>query len=253
MAAILEQQLPRESPSAPAGQPWTLGDMTKAIATFVVGTIIVTIPAAVVANLLLESGQGYEDDTAALTIMLFASLILQEVLLIVAALRFGPWKYKLSLASFGLSKPERVAWWFPVALAAAALIAIYGFVGVASLIGIEQDNPAGHRTYTAAGPIIVVVVGAILMAPVIEEIFFRGFLFAGMRTRWGWVTAAVVSSLLFAVGHMSPFVILPFAAVGLLFAWSYQRTGSITSSIVAHLITNVVSVGLGLATAGSLN
>jgi hypothetical protein len=85
---------------------WTVADMAKAIGVFIIGTIAVTIPAAIIATSLLESGQEVQDDASALTVILFTSFIAQEVLLLAAALRFGPWKYKLSLASLGLRKPE---------------------------------------------------------------------------------------------------------------------------------------------------
>ncbi|MEO5887191.1 MAG: type II CAAX endopeptidase family protein, partial [Anaerolineales bacterium] len=44
-------------------------------------------------------------------------------------------------------------------------------------------------------------VGAVL-APIVEEIFFRGFLFQGFRQKYGWVSAALLSSLIFAAAHL---------------------------------------------------
>jgi membrane protease YdiL (CAAX protease family) len=46
------------------------------------------------------------------------------------------------------------------------------------------------------------LLGAVLVAPLVEEIFFRGFLFAGLRGRYGWPKAAVISATLFALVHL---------------------------------------------------
>jgi hypothetical protein len=48
---------------------------------------------------------------------------------------------------------------------------------------------------------LVIFVLVALAAPFFEELFFRGALFAGLRSRWGWVASSIVSALLFAVVH----------------------------------------------------
>jgi membrane protease YdiL (CAAX protease family) len=135
----------------------------------------------------------------------------------------------------------------------AGLALTYGYVVAMSLMGVDEENAAGDEAFSVVGPIVVVVTGAVLMAPVVEEVFFRGFLFGGLWTRWGWLPAALVSSLLFSLAHLSPYVVPPFAAIGFLFAWSYRKTGAITPSIIAHLMINVVSVSLGLANSGAMH
>jgi membrane protease YdiL (CAAX protease family) len=89
------------------------------------------------------------------------------------------------------------------------------------------------------------------MAPLMEEVFFRGFIFGGLRDRWGWVFAAVVSGLLFGVAHIgnpgSLLVVAPIAGVGALFAWGYNWSGSLVGPIIAHLLFNTMSILAGLA------
>jgi len=82
----------------------------------------------------------------------------------------------------------------------------------------------------------------VILTPICEEIVFRGLLFATLRRRFGLAPAAVVSAAIFAVAH--GYGTLGFAAVfwsGLLWAWSYERTGSLLPSMAAHAADNLMA------------
>lgn len=86
-------------------------------------------------------------------------------------------------------------------------------------------------------PALFLVTG-ILIAPIIEEVVMRGFLFAGLRQRIGWVKAALLSSALFGALHLSIAAFIPTAALGLLFSYLYQRSNSIWPGIILHTLIN---------------
>ena len=82
----------------------------------------------------------------------------------------------------------------------------------------------------------------VILTPICEEIVFRGLLFATLRRRFGVGPAAVLSAAIFAVAH--GYGVLGFAAVfwsGLLWAWSYERTGSLLPSMAAHAADNFMA------------
>jgi hypothetical protein len=82
----------------------------------------------------------------------------------------------------------------------------------------------------------------VILTPISEEIVFRGLLFATLRRRFGVAPAAVLSAAIFAVAH--GYGVLGFAAVfwsGLLWAWSYERTGSLLPSMAAHAADNLMA------------
>jgi membrane protease YdiL (CAAX protease family) len=87
------------------------------------------------------------------------------------------------------------------------------------------------------------LLGAVVVAPVVEEIFFRGFLFAGLRGRYGWQKAAVISSALFALVHLQPTAVLPIFLLGLIFALLYERSGSIWPAVLMHVSSNALALG----------
>lgn len=91
--------------------------------------------------------------------------------------------------------------------------------------------------------------GGVIVAPVVEEVFFRGFVFAGLRQRYGWKKAALISSALFAVIHVTPTALIPVFILGCIFAYLYHRSNSIWPAVLMHVSTNALALGLayGLA------
>jgi membrane protease YdiL (CAAX protease family) len=118
--------------------------------------------------------------------------------------------------------------------------AIYGlFLGIFDLRIQEDLTPLFQEM---SSPWFFFLGGAII-APVVEEIFFRGFVFGGLRPRYGWVMAAVISSIAFAVLHFTPTAIIPIFILGFIFAFLYQLSGSIWPGILMHVLTNSLALG----------
>jgi len=83
------------------------------------------------------------------------------------------------------------------------------------------------------------LVETIVFAPVFEEVVFRGLFFATLRRRFGFIASALISSAVFAVAH--GYGVLGFASVlwsGVLWAWVYERSGSVLPGILAHMLNN---------------
>ncbi len=98
---------------------------------------------------------------------------------------------------------------------------------------------------------VLAILLAVVLAPVTEEIVFRGVLFRALDDRFGMWPAAVLSSAVFAVIHFEVLFSQPLAlaglfTVGILLAIAYHRTGSLLVPILGHAVFNAVSVGLAL-------
>lgn len=95
-------------------------------------------------------------------------------------------------------------------------------------------------------PILTISV-ALVFAPLVEEIIFRGILF-NLFKKHGFIIAALISSLLFGFIHILPNSIgdLPFvfvyATMGWIIAYSYHKTGNIFTAITLHFINNLVAI-----------
>jgi uncharacterized protein len=110
-------------------------------------------------------------------------------------------------------------------------------------LGVRQTQLADFRCirdFPPAGFLAVVVAGGIV-APIAEELFFRGFVFRSYLLTRGPLVAYPLSSLLFASLHLNLPALLPILTLALVFAWSYQRTGSIVPSVVGHALNNSVA------------
>ena len=111
------------------------------------------------------------------------------------------------------------------------------------VVSLARENPGGLRLLT---PWIV------LIAPITEEIFFRGYSFPFLFRRAGAVTGYLVSTVLFALMHLHPPMLPVYLFYGLLFAYLYSRTSRLLTPVVAHCTINLVAFLLLLLTGGNL-
>lgn len=77
----------------------------------------------------------------------------------------------------------------------------------------------------------------VVIGPLAEEIFSRGFMLSALAP-YGKVFAAVVSSLFFALGHVSLVKVASTFLLGLVLSYVTLKTGSIKTSFVLHAINN---------------
>ena len=232
--------------------PWTPKDIAKAIGIIVAVLIGTSIPATILAYV-IAGDEHVERDPAALTVALAASIFL-EIAIVWTAVHFSVRKYRLPWSALGLRWPQRGGFWqtggLAFGLVIAGLIVSYAYFGALAAVGIEPDTEI-KETFQSPGPLIVLAVLSLLVAPFAEEIFFRGFVFGGLRGRWGIGWAALASGALFALAHIGNpgtiYLLPPVAAIGALFALGYAYSGSILTSLLAHFLFNMFALGAGIA------
>jgi len=105
------------------------------------------------------------------------------------------------------------------------------------------------HTPVPAGPahiLLFFIVGG-LIAPVTEELFFRGVLYGYFR-RWGAMAAILLSTLAFVLAHHPVFPAIPITQVvgGLLFALAYEVEKNLMAPITLHSLGNTAIFGLSL-------
>lgn len=93
-----------------------------------------------------------------------------------------------------------------------------------------------------AAVLVYAILGAAVLAPVFEELIFRGIVFNVMRRYLGVAGGAVVASALFALAHgvWSDFAAL--FVLGMLMTWIYERRGNLWSAMVVHATNNLIFV-----------
>jgi len=85
------------------------------------------------------------------------------------------------------------------------------------------------------------IVTVVVMAPLFEEVIFRGVLLESTRVRYGVVAAWLLSSAIFGIVHVHPTVVVNAFVMGLVLAFIYLRTDSLWSAIILHAINNGIA------------
>jgi uncharacterized protein len=238
---------PPESRDDPARAPWGITEIMVVLLIALILLLVISL-----ANGLLLSALGVDiDDAESDPIggpMLLIGQALIDLAVVGTAAAFSLRKYKLSPRAWGLrqERPVNIPFSMAVLLASFAALAIYA--GVTEVLGLEdlkpQENvPEGFFEHRVIVPFTFFLV--VIVAPLAEEMFFRGFVFNGLRRRLTTIGAAALSGLLFAGIHVSGSdyigLVIPFTIIGFMFAMLVARTGSLWNSILVHFSFNLIS------------
>jgi len=146
---------------------------------------------------------------------------------------------------FGLRSPG-VGW-----RSAAGKIALLLFLFVVISVGwSEAFNPSKEKLLQQLGSnesTLLLLLSAALtcvVAPMCEEILFRGYIFTALRNWRGTATAAVITGLLFGGVHAGSAPVLdlvPLAGLGFGLCLLYRYTGSLFPCMVAHSLNNSIA------------
>jgi len=88
---------------------------------------------------------------------------------------------------------------------------------------------------------MVIILAAVVCAPLAEEYLFRGLLYRALDREWGGARAIWGSAVFFAIYH-PPASWIPVVLLGAFNAWLFRRSGNLWYSVAAHAIYNLVVV-----------
>jgi len=132
-----------------------------------------------------------------------------------------------------------LAGWFAATLVSAVVVVVL------DLLGIEPVPQAAEQALAVIDPWVAILAIAII-APIAEEVFFRGVAFNAWLREGGRRTAYIGSSVLFGVIHLNLVAFVPIVLLGLILAWVYERTRNIVAPIVVHAVFNGINVAIFL-------
>ena len=213
---------------------------TRDIIVSLLGTLAVLIAVSV----FVVTGLGVLYENEPPTSVLSASLLVVNPIALCLCGVFFAGQRPLSLRSFlGFSRPKRL-WLFPGVLLAGQLSeALYRWIrsNVQDLDGGAVDSlAAAVQEPGLAG--IFILMGALVLAPVGEEVFFRGWVWGGLRNQNSATIAIVGSGAAFAAYHMDPAHALALLPLALWLSWLRWATKSIWPCILAHALNNALWV-----------
>lgn len=158
---------------------------------------------------------------------------------------------RLSFRAMGFVPPRLGRFWFLTALVLSlALLPLRGLVGVVvqqlwggTMEGLQMRMEViAPEGFTWLG-FFITLVGAGILVPISEELFFRGAIFTWFRRRFGFGAALWASALLFALGHMDTAgVVASSLVLGLANGFVYERSQTLWAPIIMHITTNSFAV-----------
>jgi membrane protease YdiL (CAAX protease family) len=166
-------------------------------------------------------------------------------------------RFRLSWASLGFRRYARRDRAVSSATALASLaVALLMRAGTAPFHALALGlSLAPAPTLVPMRPMTLVLFGLTVcgLAPIAEELCFRGYLYRGLAGRQMTVRlagrtiqvrcsvwlASLISGVVFGAAHLQLGLLIPFSIIGILFAWAYRRSGSLWSPILAHAWFNL--------------
>jgi len=166
-----------------------------------------------------------------------AGILFAELIYLLPVLLIFAWK-RIPFKQLGFSRFDSLTMGWGCGL----LIAAYGVVIAHNLLlmllGVDTQGEGIMKIFSELeSPVWLFIVGVII-APLVEEIFFRGFLFQGFRQRYGWIPALLLSSGIFAAAHLDPVSFIPTFALGAAMGYVYHRSNSIWPGVILHFLNN---------------
>ncbi len=120
------------------------------------------------------------------------------------------------------------------------LVASNIFVSVLKEIGFG-GSPSLVSELNGTADQLFLFVAIVIVAPFIEELLFRGYLYDQIRKRYASWVAIVVTGGLFSIAHFTPVTLLPIFILGVFMGMLRERSGSVVPSMVFHSANNLLA------------
>ncbi len=183
-----------------------------------------------------------EGERAEISGAVFQAVIMFWVMVLLMAVGFLIYRGQSPVRLFGL-KPKN--WRRCLGFGLLAIVGIFPIILLLQELLAGWFPEAGGdrtveflRTTATSGDWVAVVLMAAVVAPLAEEIFFRGYLYGVLRKYGGRWAAIGVTALLFAAIHGNVIGFVPLVLLGVAFALAYELTGSLWTNILMHAVFN---------------
>jgi hypothetical protein len=234
----------------PARSSWTWTDVAPVLVTLLPIILAANWVAGITAQGLgITAGSG-----GAIALSYADEIAVYGASLLLIALLVG-WRRHTPLTALGLRLP---AWpWLaagiPLGFAALVLQDTGGLIGRAIFPNANSTNQCVGIRGEFGSSLALALLAVAVIAPISEEIIFRGFTFRWLQGRlplWG---AVLVSAAIFSAAHVGwaePTLFLPVFLSGILLAYVYAKSGSLWPGVIVHMTINIVGVLLILSSSG---
>lgn len=184
-------------------------------------------------------------------LLIILAILLNIIILSGTVYLLGIRQKKISWKMLGISPPIWEWKYLGIAVGLVLFITpIRAVIGIAVQMLLEGnlDSVLARGELLGAGGFtlpnfIITLVGVGILAPISEELYFRGLLHNWFRQRMNMNSAVVFSSALFGIAHMDSLGVLVASFImGVVIAIAYEKTKTLWMAIAIHVITNSIAV-----------
>lgn len=121
-----------------------------------------------------------------------------------------------------------------------------GYMDLMERLGVEKVQETVELFQKGKDPAVLILMAfaAVIVAPICEEVVFRGYLYPAAKRYAGPWVAAVCTALMFSAAHGNMAALLPLFVFGLVLVALYEFTGSIWAPVAAHFLFNAATVAV---------
>lgn len=229
-------------PRRPPKKKWSI---ILGILVYLVGQFSVSLflPPILIATGVIASSEELGVTTGNITAGTFWLLNIANIVSIalIVAVVLGFYKEGFSSLGFTTNKIPKALLYGVVGFVVAFILA--GIVGypIQQEFGVDPTQEALSQTAAVPGLLPIVFLSGVIIAPIAEEVVFRGYLYKAFRDRFKPSYAIVLSAALFSVIHLELLAAAPLFVIGVVLAYVYEKTGNIMAPITLHVLNNAIA------------
>lgn len=220
------------------GVAWSWGDAVKIVIIFLFFNHIFSLFGHILKGVL----KTVADKRASMVL----DTVFMDIFVLLLIVYFVVVKYKQKIDALGISSHNIIK---------NVGIAIFGYLAFLPILAIiftcvllvakllnytPPQEPIYELIFKEQRPHLLMVISAMVafIGPVIEEIFFRGFLYSALKKSLNITAAMLITACIFSLLHTNVLGFVPITALGLFLAYLREKTGSLIPSITVHIIHN---------------
>lgn len=226
-----------------------LAALTGVLASFAVSQLLASLLVVAIPSVLGWSqgnGAGWlSDSVEQFLYVLFAEVISLTILWLFWRRYKGNVRTLLGLGRFRLRD---------IAYALAGVVVYFGIYFIVlsvvnAIVPVDTTQEQSVGFSGAAGSALVLAfISLVILPPIVEEITFRGFLYSGIKRRWGVLTGTLVTSVIFGALHTLTgkdgllwIAAIDTFALSLVLCYLREKTGNLYASMGVHAIKNGIA------------